>query len=139
MLGFAFAIMLSSEQIAAANEAAKKYLMTFVPKYNFRNGYQYEPLFMRCIGIDASARGISEPFYLNWSEFSLQKYKYPIYLTYGQLTKLLGGSRAVYGRTQWGPWTRVNVFKYEVTSVCILNGTELEECERIIQKELEGE
>ncbi len=129
----------TAEQIAASNEAAKKYLMSFVPKYNFKNGYTYESLFLRCIGIDASARGPSEPFYMRWNELAVWKHKYPIYLTYGQLSELLGGARAVYGRTQWGPWLRIFTFKYEVTSILRLEGAELEECERIIKKELEGE
>ena len=127
------------EQIEAANESAKKYLMSFVPKYNFKNGYTYEPLFLKCVGIDASARGPSEPFYLTWNHFSLKKHKYPIYLTYGQIAELIAGARAVYGRTQWGPWCRIYTFKYEVTSILVLDGSELEECRRIIQKEMEGE
>lgn len=136
---FAYVIVLSVERIAASNEAAKKYLETFIPKYNFKNGYKYDPLFLKQIGIDSSARGPREPFYLKWNEMVFRKHKYPIYLTYGQLTELLGGARAVYGRTQWGPWCRIYTFKYEVTSILVLDGSELEECRRIIQKDMEGE
>ena len=115
-----------SFDVSAANEAARRYLETFGGVRTFCNGTTYAPLHLRYIYIDASVRGPREPFYLKFSEKSRRKHKYPVYLSYANVARLIERRGLVFGRTQWGPWCLIFHRNFEVYSLYRVEGSNFE-------------
>lgn len=89
--------------------------------------YKFKP--PTCVGYDPrSELGEREPYvvYFRRDDGS----NIPFHITPYALTQIEGGEGDIYGRTPWGPWCRLHVYRYFVVSYRIVD--DINELEAIL-------
>lgn len=119
---------MTQEEIYQAKEkSAKAFLDTYC---RFHKGR---------VGIDVrSSLGSAEPYLLYWTKKRDMAFRVPYHVTWREIDKLGSnyGAGIVYGRTPWGPWCELKIFRYSVVRCIVLEGRELRSVKQIKEEEL---
>lgn len=112
--------------------------MTYlIPDHYEASAKRYCELYLDPRRVDVnvrSARGHREPFVFRRSEESCRGWLHdvPFYLTYSQVNLLEGGFGTCYGRTETGPWCRLQISFYRIVNVKVVPFYEAETLEDLI-------
>ena len=109
------------KDLIRAEESARKYVKAFADPER--------------VGVNVrSKRGPSEPFMLYPSKKSLMRYKdIAFHISYAMLNRLEDGDGDIYGRTDWGPFCLLRVYKYKIIQVRVLPSADQKKIERLIR------